>query len=82
MSFYGFFGHDDAIGAVISSIRLSCHEIRAFVFKGYWYNLIHDLPFQVGTCDGTSKTKINNIMHQESTYKTIPRTKYIVQVVI
>ena len=24
------FGHDEAIGAVISSIRLSCHEIRAF----------------------------------------------------
>ena len=34
------FGHDDAIGAVMSSIRLSCHEIRAFLFKGYWYNLI------------------------------------------
>ena len=28
-----FFGHDEAIGAVISSIRLSCHEIRAFLFK-------------------------------------------------
>ena len=27
------FWHDEAIGAVISSIRLSCHEIRAFVFK-------------------------------------------------
>ena len=40
ISFYGFFGHDEAIGAVISSIRLSCHEIRAFLFKGYWYNLI------------------------------------------
>ena len=25
--------HDEAIGAVISSIRLSCHEIRAFLFK-------------------------------------------------
>ena len=36
ISFYGFFGHDEAIGAVISSIRLSCHEIRAFLFKGYW----------------------------------------------
>ena len=31
-----FFGHNEAIGAVISSIRLSCHEIRAFLFKGYW----------------------------------------------
>ena len=40
ISFYGFFGHDEAIGAKISSIRLSCHEIRAFLFKGYWYNLI------------------------------------------
>ena len=30
------FCHDEAIGAVISSIRLSCHEIRAFLFKGYW----------------------------------------------
>ena len=44
----------------MSSIRLSCHEIRAFVFKGFWCNLIHDLSFQVGTCDGTSKTKFNN----------------------
>ena len=34
ISFYGFFGHDEAIGAVMSSIRLSCHEIRAFLFKG------------------------------------------------
>ena len=34
--FLWFFGHDEAIGAVISSIRLSCHEIRAFLFKGYW----------------------------------------------
>ena len=51
------FGHDEAICAVISSIRLSCHEIRAFLFKGYWYNIIHDLSFQVGTCDGTSKGK-------------------------
>ena len=38
--FLWFFGHDEAIGAVMSSIRLSCHEIRAFLFKGYWYNLI------------------------------------------
>ena len=67
---------------VISSIRLSCHEIRAFLFKGYWYNLTHHLSFQVGTCDGTSKTKINNMMHQETPYKTIQRTKYIVQVVV
>ena len=69
------------IGAVISSIRLSCHEIRAFLFKGYWYNLIHDLSFQVETCDGTSMRKINNMMYQETPYKTIQRTKYIVQVV-
>ena len=41
--YFYVFGHDEAIGAVISSIRLSCHEVRAFVFKGYWYNLIHDL---------------------------------------
>ena len=27
------FGHGEEIGAVISSIRLSCHEIRAFLFK-------------------------------------------------
>ena len=40
ISFYVFFGHDEAIGAVMSSIRLSCHEIKAFLFKGYWYNLI------------------------------------------
>ena len=40
ISFYGFFGHDEAIGAVMSSIRLSYHEIRAFLFKGYWYNLV------------------------------------------
>ena len=38
------------------------------------------LSFQVGTCDRTSKTKINNMMHQETPYKTIQRTKYIVQV--
>ena len=31
--FLWFLGHDEAIGAVISSIRLSCHEIRAFLFK-------------------------------------------------
>ena len=55
--FLWFFGHDEVIGAVISSIRRSCHEIRAFLFKGYWYNLIHDLSFQVGTCDGMSKNK-------------------------
>ena len=72
--FLWFFGHDEAIGAVISSLILSCHEIRAFVFKGYWYNLIHDLSFQVGTCDGTSMTKITNTMHQETPYKTIQRT--------
>ena len=82
MSFYSFFWHDEAIGAVISSIRLSCHEIRAFEFKGYWYNLINELSFQVGTCDGTSKTGINNIMRQETPYKTIQRTKCIVQVVV
>ena len=76
------FGHDETIGAVISSIRLSCHEIRAFLFKGYWYNLIHDLSFQMGTCDGTSKTNINNMMHQKTPYKTIQITKYIVQVVV
>ena len=58
--FLWFFGHDEAIGAVISSIRLSCHEIGAFLFKGYWYNLIRDLSFQVGTCDGTSKSKVKN----------------------
>ena len=58
--------YDEAIGAGLSSIRLSCREIRAFLFKGYWYNLIHDLSFQVGTCDGTSKTTINNMMHQET----------------
>ena len=40
--FLWFFGHDEAIGAVISPIRLSCHEIRAFLFKGHWYNIIHD----------------------------------------
>ena len=28
------FGHDEAIGAVISSLRLSCHEIRAFIIQG------------------------------------------------
>ena len=28
-----FFRHDEAIGVVISSIRLSCHEIRAFLSK-------------------------------------------------
>ena len=28
--FLCFFGHDETIGAVISSIRLSCHEITAF----------------------------------------------------
>ena len=28
--FLWFFEHDEAIGAVISSIKLSCHEIRAF----------------------------------------------------
>ena len=61
---------------------VSCHEIRAFLFKGYWYNLIHGLSFQVGTCDRTSKTKINNMMHQETPYKIIQRTKYIVQVVV
>ena len=44
---------------VIASIRLSSHEIRAFLFKWYWYNLINDLSFQEGTCDGTSKTRIN-----------------------
>ena len=77
-----FFGHDEAIGAVMFSIRLSCHERSAFVFKGYWYNLIHDLSFQVGTCDGTNMTQINNMMHQETPYKTIQRTKYIVQVVV
>ena len=38
--------------------------------------------FQVGTCDGTSMTKINNMMHQETPYKTIQRTKYIVQVLV
>ena len=43
---------------------------------------MHDLSIQVGTCDGTSKTKINNMMHQETPYKTIQRTKYIVQVVV
>ena len=36
----------------------------------------------MGTCDGTSMTKINNMMHQETQYKTIQRTKYIVQVVV
>ena len=61
---------------------MSCHEIRAFLFKGYWYNLIDDLSFQVGTCDGTSMTNITNMMHQEPPYKTIQRTKYIVQVVV
>ena len=76
------FGRNEAIGAVISSIRLSCHEIGTFLFKGYWYNLIHELSFQVGTCDGTSKTNINNMMHQETPYKTIQRTKYIVQDVV
>ena len=76
------FWHDDAIGAVISSIRLSCYVIGAFLFQGYWYSLIHDLSFQVGTCDGTSKTKIKNMMLQETPYKTIQRTKYIVQVVV
>ena len=59
--FLWFFGHDEAIGAAISSLRLSCHEIRAFLFKGYWYNLIHDLSFQGGTCDGTSMTNITNM---------------------
>ena len=44
--------------------------------------MIHDLSFHVGTCDGTSMTKINNMMHQETIYKTIQRTKYIVQVVV
>ena len=44
-------------------------------------NLINDLSFQEGTCDGTSKTKFNNMMHQETTHKTIQRTEYIVQVV-
>ena len=43
---------------------------------------VHDLSFQVGTCDGTSMTKINNMMHQETPYKTIQRTKYIVQVLV
>ena len=78
----GFFGHDEAIGAVISSIRLSCHEKRAFLLKEYWYDLIHELSFQVGTCDGTSKTNINNMIHQKTPYKTIQRTKYIVEVVV
>ena len=36
----------------------------------------------MGTCDGTSRRKINNKMHQETPYKTIQRTKYIVQVVV
>ena len=76
------FWHDEAIGAVISSIRLSCQEIRTFLFKGYWYNLIHDLSFQVVTCDGTSMIKINTMVQQETPYKTIQRTKYIVQVVV
>ena len=61
---------------------MSCHEITAFLFKGYWYNLIRDLSFQVGTFDGTSMTKITNMMHQKTPYKTIQRTKYIVQVVV
>ena len=43
---------------------------------------VHDLSFQVGTCDGTSMTKINNMMHQETLYKTIQKTKYIVQVLV
>ena len=30
VSFCCFFGHDEATGAVISSIRLSCHEIRVY----------------------------------------------------
>ena len=66
----------------LDTMRLSCHEIRAFLFKGYLYNLIHDFSFQVETCDGTSKTTINNMMNQETPYKTIQRTNYIVQVVV
>ena len=63
----------------MSSIRLSCHEIRAFYSRDIGIiSYVHDLSFQVGTCDGTSMTKINNMMHQETPYKTIQRTKYIV----
>ena len=61
---------------------MSCHEIRAFLFKGYWYNLINDLSFQEGTCEGTSKKKINNNDASGNPMQTIQRTKYIVQVVV
>ena len=59
--FLCFFGHDEGIGGVIFSIRLSCHEIRAYLFKGYRYNSIHYLSFQVGTLRGTSKNKYLSI---------------------
>ena len=62
--------------------ELLCRSLEVEVSANEPYNLINDLSFQVGTYDGTSMTKINNMMHQETPYKTIQRTKYIVQVVV
>ena len=62
--------------------ELLCRSLEVEVSANEPYNLINDLSFQVGTYDGTSMTKINNMMHQETPYKTIQGTKYSVQVVV